>query len=121
MIDKWTAPYQRYLQPRGDPSPQPLSASPIGRRFDARGVETGLWQGYLGTTRRKGRKQTNQTYCYRATSRLYRKHILCGLRKQSLEFAVSMVFATDRYGREQTFMHITLSDYFCGTQLPVGS
>ena len=26
MIDKWTAPYQRYLQPRGDPSPQPLSA-----------------------------------------------------------------------------------------------
>jgi hypothetical protein len=35
-------------------------------------VETGLGQGYLGTARRKGRQQTNQTYCYRATSLLYR-------------------------------------------------
>jgi hypothetical protein len=43
-------------------------------RFDERGVETGLWQGYLGTAKRKGRQQTNRTYCYRATFRLYRKH-----------------------------------------------
>ena len=35
-------------------------------------METGLRQGYLGTARRKGRQQTNQTYCYRATSLLYR-------------------------------------------------
>jgi len=34
-------------------------------------VETGLWLGYLGTVRRKGRKQRSQTYRYRATSRLY--------------------------------------------------
>ena len=40
-------------------------------RFDERGVETGLWHGYLGTVRRKGRQQTSQSYCYRATSRLY--------------------------------------------------
>ena len=37
-------------------------------------METGLRLGYLGTARRKGRKQTNQTYCYRATSLLYRKY-----------------------------------------------
>jgi len=36
-------------------------------------VETGLWLGYLGTVRRKGRKQRSQTYRYRATSRLYLK------------------------------------------------
>src|SRR5450755_4691453 len=41
-------------------------------RFDERGVETELWRGYSGTARRKGRQQTNQTYCHRATSRLYR-------------------------------------------------
>ena len=41
-------------------------------RFDERDVETGLWRGYLGTVRRKRRQQTSQTYCYRATSRLYR-------------------------------------------------
>ena len=35
-------------------------------------VETGLWHGYLGTVSRKGRQQTSQTYCYRATFRLYR-------------------------------------------------
>lgn len=34
-------------------------------------METGLGQGYLGTVKRKGRKQTNRTYGYRATSRLY--------------------------------------------------
>lgn len=34
-------------------------------------VETGLWLSYLGTVRRKGRKQRSQTYRYRATSRLY--------------------------------------------------
>jgi len=28
-------------------------------------------QSYVGTVRRKGRQQTSQTYCYRATSRLY--------------------------------------------------
>ncbi len=39
---------------------------------DERGVETGLWLGYLGTARRKGRQQTNQPYGYRARSRLYR-------------------------------------------------
>jgi len=27
---------------------------------------------YSGTARRKGRQQTNRTYCHRATSRLYR-------------------------------------------------
>jgi len=41
-------------------------------RFDERGVETELRRGYSGTARRKGRQQTTQTYCYRATSRLYR-------------------------------------------------
>lgn len=35
-------------------------------------METGLWPGYLGTAKRKGRKQTNQTYGYRATLLLYR-------------------------------------------------
>ena len=39
-------------------------------RFDERGVETELRRGYSG--RRKGRQQTTQTYCHRATSRLYR-------------------------------------------------
>ena len=34
-------------------------------------VETGPWSSYLGTVRRKGRKQRSQTYHYRATSRLY--------------------------------------------------
>ena len=34
-------------------------------------METGLWHGYLGTVRRKGRQQTNQTYGYRATFLLY--------------------------------------------------
>ena len=34
-------------------------------------METGLRPGYLGTAKRKGRQQTNQTYCYRATSLLY--------------------------------------------------
>ena len=41
-------------------------------RFDERGVETELGRGYSGTARRKGRQQTNRTYCHRATSRLYR-------------------------------------------------
>lgn len=41
-------------------------------RFDEGNVETELRPDYLGTARRKGRKQTNQTYCYRATSLLYR-------------------------------------------------
>ena len=35
-------------------------------------METGLRPGYLGTVRQKGRIQTNQTYCYRATPLLYR-------------------------------------------------
>jgi hypothetical protein len=33
----------------------------------------GLWQGYLGTAKRKGRQQTHPVYCYRATFRLYRE------------------------------------------------
>jgi hypothetical protein len=41
-------------------------------RFDEGDVETGLGSGYLGTARRKGRKQTNHTYGYRATFPLYR-------------------------------------------------
>ena len=41
-------------------------------RFDEGDVETGLWQGYSGTVRRKRRQQTSQTYCYRATFLLYR-------------------------------------------------
>jgi hypothetical protein len=44
-------------------------------RFDERDVETGLRQGYVGTVRRKRRQQTSQTYCYRATSRLYRQNL----------------------------------------------
>ena len=40
-------------------------------RFDERDVETELRRGYSGTARRKGRQQTNRTYCHRATSRLY--------------------------------------------------
>ena len=35
-------------------------------------METELWSSYLGTVRRKRRQQTSYTYCYRATSRLYR-------------------------------------------------
>src|SRR5262245_26148681 len=42
-------------------------------RFDERDVETELRRGYSGTARRKGRQQTNRTYCHHATSRLYRK------------------------------------------------
>ena len=38
-------------------------------RFDERDVETGLRPGYWRTAKRKGRQQTNRTYCYRATSR----------------------------------------------------
>ena len=34
-------------------------------------METELRRGYSGTARRKGRKQTNQTYFHRATSLLY--------------------------------------------------
>src|SRR6516165_9477745 len=45
-------------------------------RFDERDVETGLRPGYVGTVSRKGRQQTSQTYCYRATSRLYRLRYL---------------------------------------------
>ena len=33
---------------------------------------TGLRRGYSGTANRKGRQQTNRTYCHRAKSRLYR-------------------------------------------------
>jgi hypothetical protein len=44
-------------------------------RFDERDVETELRRGCSGTARRKGRQQTNRTYCYRATSR-YRQHQL---------------------------------------------
>ena len=35
-------------------------------------METELWRGYSGTARRKGRQQTNRTYCHRATSLLYK-------------------------------------------------
>src|ERR1039458_6214056 len=42
-------------------------------RFDERDVEMELWRRYSGTARRKGRQQTNRTYCHRATSRLYRE------------------------------------------------
>jgi len=45
-------------------------------------VETGLGQGYLGTVKRKGRKQTNRTYGYRATSRLYDIRIVKGVQKR---------------------------------------
>src|SRR5262245_56513353 len=45
-------------------------------RFDERDVETELRRGYAGTARRKGRQQTNRTYCHRATSRLYRPQTL---------------------------------------------
>ena len=40
-------------------------------RFDEGDVETELWRSYSGTAKRKGRKQTNWTYGYRATSLLY--------------------------------------------------
>ena len=39
-------------------------------------METELGSGHLGTARRKGRQQTNQTYCHRATSRLYRTQLV---------------------------------------------
>ena len=42
-------------------------------RFDEGGVEPELRRGYSGTARRKGRPQTNRTYCHRATSLLYRQ------------------------------------------------
>jgi len=45
--------------------------APVLDPTDERGVETGLWSSYLGTVRRKGRKQRSQTYHYRATSRRY--------------------------------------------------
>jgi hypothetical protein len=35
-------------------------------------VEELLFRGHSGTARRKRRQQTNQTYCHRATPRLYR-------------------------------------------------
>lgn len=35
-------------------------------------METEPWLGYLGTARRKGRKQTSHPYRHRATPRLYR-------------------------------------------------
>jgi hypothetical protein len=50
----------------------PFGAGDLQVRFDERDVETELWQGYLGTARRKGRQQTTRTYDHRATSRLYR-------------------------------------------------
>lgn len=34
-------------------------------------METELWFDYLGTVRRKRRKQISRTYCHRATSLLY--------------------------------------------------
>jgi hypothetical protein len=49
-------------------------------RFDERDVETELRHGYSGTASRKGRQQTTQTYCHRATSRLYRTET-CGIAK----------------------------------------
>jgi hypothetical protein len=49
-----------------------VDAGDLHVRFDERDVETELWQGYLGTARRKGRQQTTLTYDHRATSRLYR-------------------------------------------------
>ena len=39
-------------------------------------METELRRGYLGTARRKGRQQTNRTYCHRATSRLYKPNVV---------------------------------------------
>ena len=35
-------------------------------------METELRRGYSGTAKRKGRQQTNRTYCHRATFLLYR-------------------------------------------------
>ena len=42
-------------------------------RFDEGDVETELWCGYLGTARRKGWQQIDQTYRHRATSLLYKR------------------------------------------------
>ena len=42
-------------------------------RFDEGDVETGLRPGYLVTFANERGGQTNQTYCYRATSLLYRQ------------------------------------------------
>jgi hypothetical protein len=52
-------------------------------RFDERDVETERRRGYSGTARRKGRQQTNWTYCHRATSRLYRSAKFAGVRFSS--------------------------------------
>ena len=46
--------------------------------------------GYSGTARRKGRQQTNRTYCHRATSRLY----------GSLTVSVGRVHVFGRVGSE---------------------
>jgi transposase len=51
---------------------KPLSTMPGLSSVSAHVVETELRRGYSGTARRKGRQQTNRTYCNRATSRLYR-------------------------------------------------
>ena len=52
--------------------PEPNVGAPVLDPTDERGVETESRRGYSGTARRKGRQQTNRTYCHRATSRLYR-------------------------------------------------
>jgi hypothetical protein len=44
-----------------DKSPEPKVRAPVLDPTDERGVETGLWLDYLGTARRKGRKQISLT------------------------------------------------------------
>ena len=46
-------------------------------------METELRRGYSGTAKRKGRQQTNWTYCHRATFLLYRDEVR--LRGSSME------------------------------------
>ena len=55
-----------------DHPPAPKVGAPVLDPTDERDVETELRRGYSGTARRKGRRQTNQTYCHRATSLLYK-------------------------------------------------
>jgi putative ABC transport system substrate-binding protein len=54
-------------------------------------VETELRRGYSGTARRKGRQQTNRTYCHRATSRLYHSDRLAGLAEELVRLKVDVI------------------------------
>jgi len=55
---------------------KPCAGKPHAR-FDEGGLASQLWCGYLGTARRKGRKQTSQPKAVIASSLLYPEFELC--------------------------------------------